>query len=152
MGSSNTLLSGYALKSIAPQEPLYKNDNLEIFNYPEPDHQYVISVDVSRGKGLDKSAFSVIDVTSYPFVQVATFYDNGIGVNRDIRKAVNLYREASDNGVPEAQFYLALKYYNGEGVEKNRSKAEELFKKASMLKEVNSTVNYCRTTIESKDP
>lgn len=78
MGSSNTLLSGYALKSIAPQEPLYKNDNLEIFNYPEPDHQYVISVDVSRGKGLDKSAFSVIDVTSYPFVQVATFYDNEI--------------------------------------------------------------------------
>ena len=76
MGSSNTLLSGYALKSIAPQHPIYDVDNLTIFEPPLPDHQYVISVDVGHGKGLDKSAFSIIDITNYPFKQVGTFYDN----------------------------------------------------------------------------
>jgi len=35
-------------------------------------------VDVSRGKGLDYSAFQIVDVTKMPYKQVATFRDNTI--------------------------------------------------------------------------
>lgn len=78
MGSSHTFLSSYALKNMVMLDPVFTYESLKLFELPLKDHQYVISVDVSRGKGLDKSAFSIIDVTEYPFKQVGTFYDNEI--------------------------------------------------------------------------
>jgi hypothetical protein len=39
-------------------------------------HQYAISADVSRGKGLDYSAFQVIDITSMPYKQVCVYRNN----------------------------------------------------------------------------
>ncbi len=39
---------------------------------------YVICVDVSRGQSRDYSAFSVIDVSSIPYKQVATYQDNKV--------------------------------------------------------------------------
>ena len=78
MGSSNTLIAGTYIKNMVTKEPEFTHDKLNLFELPKKDHKYVISVDVSRGKGLDKSAFSIIDVTDYPFKQVGSFYDNEI--------------------------------------------------------------------------
>ena len=79
MGSSGTLLSGAALKSLAFVKPIHLTDNgIKIYKAPEPKRSYMIIADTSRGKGLDYSAFSVIDVTELPYQQVCTYKDNNI--------------------------------------------------------------------------
>lgn len=76
LGSSGTLISGAALKRLTPIEPITQADDIRQYKMPVEDHKYVIVADVSKGRGLDYSACSVIDVTKMPFEQVATFYDN----------------------------------------------------------------------------
>ena len=53
-------------------------DGLCQYKLPIKDHQYVLIADVARGKGLDYSAFSIIDITSMPYEQVCTFKSNNI--------------------------------------------------------------------------
>jgi hypothetical protein len=79
MGSSGTLLSAAGLKSLAFIKPLHLTENgIKIYQAPIPEHTYVIVADTSRGRGLDYSAFSVIDVTSIPYHQVCSYKDNNI--------------------------------------------------------------------------
>jgi len=75
-GSSGTLIAGWKLKELVYKIPIHKNDGLQLFEQPVKDHPYVCIVDVSRGKGLDYSAFSVIDVNSMPYKQVCTYRNN----------------------------------------------------------------------------
>ena len=51
---------------------------MKVYEQPEKDHVYACIVDVSRGKGLDYSAFHIIDVTSMPYKQVCIYRDNTI--------------------------------------------------------------------------
>lgn len=76
LGSSGTLISGNALKALVPKNPISKSDGLTQFFLPEKGKSYTMVVDVSRGKGLDYSAFSVIDVTSMPYNQVCVYRNN----------------------------------------------------------------------------
>jgi len=78
LGSSGTLISGAALKQLAFSTPLYASDGIYQYEKPEKNHIYSMTVDVSRGKGLDYSTFNVIDITSMPYKQVCTFRDNFI--------------------------------------------------------------------------
>lgn len=78
IGSSGTLISGAALKMMEATTPLHVHDSLRIYKDKEDNHIYTIIVDSSQGKGLDYSAFSVIDVTTTPYEQVATFRSNTI--------------------------------------------------------------------------
>lgn len=78
LGSSGTLISGACLKTLFPRTPLASGDGMNKYYDPVKGHQYVIVVDVSRGKGLDYSAFQVVDVTSMPYHQVCTFRSNMI--------------------------------------------------------------------------
>lgn len=78
MGSSGTLISGAALKSLQEQHPIYSHENLHIFKDKIEGHQYVMLVDTSRGKGLDYCAFSIVDVSVVPYVQAAIFRSNVI--------------------------------------------------------------------------
>lgn len=79
LGSSGTLISGWKLQELVEQKPIMKNeDGLRQYKAPVKDNKYAIIVDVARGKGLDYSAFSVIDITSMPYDQVCTFRSNGI--------------------------------------------------------------------------
>lgn len=79
LGSSGTLISGAKLKELAYSKPIYEKDGLYQYVAPEEDKIYSMVVDVSRGKGLDYSTFTVIDVTQMPYKQVCTFRDNYIG-------------------------------------------------------------------------
>ena len=79
LGSSGTLISGNKLKELLERKPITENDGIKQYNKPEPDRVYTMICDVSRGKGLDYSAFSVIDVTEMPYKQVCTYRDNMIG-------------------------------------------------------------------------
>jgi hypothetical protein len=76
LGSSGTLIAGWKLKQLVHQTPLMTKDGLSMYKQPIRDNSYVCIVDVSRGKGLDYSAFSVLDVTKMPYEQVCAFRNN----------------------------------------------------------------------------
>ena len=76
LGSSGTLIDGSKLKQLVIREPIFERDKIRQYEKPEKDHIYVCIVDVSRGKGLDYSAFQIIDITKMPYRQVCTFRDN----------------------------------------------------------------------------
>lgn len=80
IGSTNTLISASKLTSLVWQNPIRTelDGHLHIFREPEKGHTYVITVDVAEGLDLDHSAYSVIDVTSTPYRQVARYRYNKI--------------------------------------------------------------------------
>lgn len=78
IGSSGTLISGAALKLLVAAQPTYIHNDLRIYKQKKEGHIYSIIVDTSHGKGLDYSAFHIIDVTKVPYEQVATFRSNTI--------------------------------------------------------------------------
>jgi hypothetical protein len=78
LGSSGTLISGAKLKELSYSIPLYESEGLSQYEKPVGNHVYAMTVDVSRGKGLDYSTFTVIDITTMPYKQVCTFRDNFI--------------------------------------------------------------------------
>ena len=75
-GSSGTLISGNALKSLVIKTPLTEKNGMSMFEAPLSNRNYVCIADVSRGKGLDYSAFQIIDITEMPYKQVCCFRDN----------------------------------------------------------------------------
>jgi hypothetical protein len=77
LGSSGTLITGAVLKTLVSQIPKTNRDGLTIYQEPAGNnHQYAIVADVSRGKGLDYSAFQVIDITTMPYRQVCVYRNN----------------------------------------------------------------------------
>jgi hypothetical protein len=85
LGSSNTLVSGLKLQQMTYRDPIAEHDLLKIYEQPikgdgesTKDHLYAMCVDVSEGKGLDSSAFCVIDMTTTPYRQVATYKSSSI--------------------------------------------------------------------------
>lgn len=77
-GSSFTLVDGTKLATLPLAVPVIQKDNFEVFYPPEKDRSYVITVDVSRGRHHDYSAFTVTDVSEMPYRVVATYKDNEI--------------------------------------------------------------------------
>ena len=79
LGSSGTLIAGWKLKELLHSTPIAQHDGFMQYEKPIKDRQYCMTVDVARGKGLDYSCFSVIDITEMPYKQVAMFRDNMVG-------------------------------------------------------------------------
>lgn len=78
IGSSGTLVAGTKLKEMVYRDPITTKNNIYMYEKPKLYHIYLMTVDVSRGKGLDYSAFQIIDVTKMPYRQVCVFRDNMI--------------------------------------------------------------------------
>ena len=86
LGSSNTLISGYKLQQLRYTDAIAEHDKMKIYEHPvkenqndsKSDHLYCICVDVSEGKNLDSSAFSIIDISTTPYKQVATYASSSI--------------------------------------------------------------------------
>lgn len=76
LGSSDTLVAGWKLKELVHKTPIFAKDGLFKFEDPNPTRSYVCIVDVSRGKGLDYSAFQMIDITEMPYRQVCVYRNN----------------------------------------------------------------------------
>jgi hypothetical protein len=51
-------------------------ENVMMYKKPRESHSYIMTVDVAKGRGQDYSTFNIIDVSTNPFQQVATFRDN----------------------------------------------------------------------------
>lgn len=62
---------------------------------------------------------------------VAELLTRGLGIRTDEKAAAGWYEKAAAQGVPEAQFQLALLQIDGKYVEKNEKAALELMKKAA---------------------
>lgn len=98
-GTGNTLIPAHIL--LEQQAVQHKNTleggDLLIYEQPQPKHNYVMCVDVSKGRGQDYSTFNVIDISTRPFKQVAVYRCNTISpilYPNVIYKYANLYNEA----------------------------------------------------------
>ena len=75
-GTGNTLISADALLKLTARDPVYIQDNVKVYTKPEKDHNYMVFVDVAKGRGQDYSTFNIIDISVRPFKQVAVYRDN----------------------------------------------------------------------------
>ena len=78
LGTGTTLINSNTLLGMRSIDPDWNRDNINIYDRPVEGHEYVCTVDVSQGRGIDYSAFSIFDVSVQPFKQVATYRDNMI--------------------------------------------------------------------------
>jgi len=76
IGSSATLISSESLLGLSAIEPLKRQHGINYYYEPEVGHDYIMTVDVSKGRGQDYSTFSIIDISSMPFKVVCTYRDN----------------------------------------------------------------------------
>jgi hypothetical protein len=77
-GSGNTLINADTLLGLKAQHPIMEQNNVKVYTRADPDHNYLMFVDVAKGRGQDYSTFNIIDITSRPFKQVCVFRDNMI--------------------------------------------------------------------------
>ncbi|EJK58888.1 hypothetical protein THAOC_20953 [Thalassiosira oceanica] len=69
------------------------------------------------------------------------YYHGGLGLQKDMRKAVELFTEAAELGSTEALFDLGNAYREGDGVQQDKAKAVEFFAKAAMQGHAESRFN-----------
>ena len=79
-GTGDTLVNADTLLGLRAKPPVRTMEGglLKIYEEPIKDHDYVMTVDVSKGRGQDYSTFTLIDISSRPFKQVAVYRNNTI--------------------------------------------------------------------------
>ncbi len=78
LGSVDTLIAASKLRTMVYEDPLERKNGLDVYQLPIPEHEYVMTVDVSRGVSNDYSAFVVVDITTIPYKVVAKYKNNTI--------------------------------------------------------------------------
>jgi len=69
---------------------------------------------------------------------LGTWYLHGKHVKRNIRRAVQLLKQAAQENIPDALYDLAVCYEKGVGTRKNEKKAFECYLRASLYGDVQS--------------
>ena len=79
-GTGDTLINAETLMKLRAKAPLkiIENGYFLIYEEPEKKKDYIMCVDVSRGRGQDYSTFTLIDISTKPFKQVAVYRCNTI--------------------------------------------------------------------------
>ena len=98
-GTGDTLINAETLLSFRASNPkeVLEGGDLLIYDRPNKDHDYIMTVDVSKGRGQDYSTATVIDISVRPFKQVAVYRNNTISpilLPNIIYKYAKLYNEA----------------------------------------------------------
>ena len=78
IGSAGTLIHPTKLKTLVYEDPIESSGGLDVFERPIQGHEYLMTVDVSRGMRLDYSAFLLFDISQYPHKLVAKYRNNTI--------------------------------------------------------------------------
>ena len=79
LGSVDTLIAASKLRTMVYDDPITNNNKgLVVYENPQKEHDYIITVDVARGVGSDYSAFLVFDITKFPYRLVARYRNNEI--------------------------------------------------------------------------
>ena len=158
LGSTNTLIDGSKLQTLVAIDPLDTDDvmfngmtipnEMDIFIPPikeswddetkkqiDKDHIYAMTVDVSEGKNLDYAAFSIFDVSTIPYKQVATYRNNQLHpmLFPDIIKLCAEYYnnayvliEINNNPTVADTLYQDLEYENVLKVYAGNKKAQQI--------------------------
>jgi hypothetical protein len=79
-GTGDTLVNAETLMNLRAKPPIKMLEGglLKVYEEPEKDHDYIMTVDVSKGRGQDYSTFTLIDISVRPFAQVAVYRNNTI--------------------------------------------------------------------------
>jgi len=79
-GTGDTLINAETLMSFRAKNPSKALEGGSLLVYEEPikKHDYVMTVDVSKGRGQDYSTFNILDISTRPFKQVAVYRNNTI--------------------------------------------------------------------------
>ena len=75
-GTGDTLINAETLMSLRAKAPEQVKGDALIYEEAQPKHEYVVVVDVAKGRGQDYSTFNVIDISTRPFKQVAVYRNN----------------------------------------------------------------------------
>ncbi len=143
LGSTNTLISGSKLAQLVYQEPIIKHELLHIYEGPikgdedalKPEHIYAICVDPSEGRNMDDSAFSVFDVSSVPYKQVAKYNSSSISpilfptvIYNTAKLYNNAYVLVEINNTPQIAdtLHQDLEYENVVKIETGNKKAQAM--------------------------
>jgi hypothetical protein len=123
-GTGDTLINASTLLSLRALNPIkiLENGYLLVYKETQEDHEYIMTVDVSKGRGQDYSTFTVIDLSTRPFQQVAVYRCNTISpllFPNIIYKYATVYNQAyvviesNDQGTLVCNgLYLDLEYEN----------------------------------------
>jgi hypothetical protein len=79
-GTGDTLINAETLLNFRAKPPhkMLEGGDVKIYTEPQKKHEYIMLVDVAKGRGQDYSTFNVIDITERPFKQVAVYRNNTI--------------------------------------------------------------------------
>ena len=79
-GTGDTLINAETLMSFrsVPYKKALEGGDLLIYQEPVKGNEYIMTVDVSKGRGQDYSTFNLIDISVRPFAQVAVYRNNTI--------------------------------------------------------------------------
>jgi hypothetical protein len=79
-GTGDTLINAETLMALRanPPKSMLEGNSVYIYEETQKDHDYIMTVDVSKGRGQDYSTFNVIDISTRPFKQVAVYRNNTI--------------------------------------------------------------------------
>jgi hypothetical protein len=78
LGSVDTLIAPSKLRTLVYDHPKTRSAGLDVYVDPIEEHDYLMTVDVARGVGIDYSAFTVVDITQFPHRVVAKYRNNEI--------------------------------------------------------------------------
>ena len=98
-GTGDTLIASHILLEQKAHEhkAWLEGGALLVYDEPVKDHNYVMVVDVSKGRGQDYSTFNIIDISVRPFKQSAVYRNNTISpilYPNIIYKYATVYNEA----------------------------------------------------------
>jgi len=164
-GTGDTLINAETLMGFRakPYKKALEGGDLLIYEEPVKGHSYIMTVDVSKGRGQDYSTFNLIDISVRPFAQVAVYRNNTISpllFPNIIYKYANSYNqayvviEANDQGSLVCNgLYQDLEYENVhvESAIKANAIGVEMTRKVkrlgcSAIKDIleNGKLQYCR--------
>ena len=98
-GTGDTLVNAETLMALRASSPkaMLEGNSVYIYEETQKGHDYIMTVDVSKGRGQDYSTFNVIDISTRPFKQVAVYRNNVISpilFPNIIYKYAKVYNEA----------------------------------------------------------
>ena len=98
-GTGDTLINAETLLSFRAKNPIrtLEGGDFKVYKEPIKNHEYIMTVDVSKGRGQDYSTFNLIDISTRPFEQVAVYRNNTISpilFPNIIYKYAKVYNEA----------------------------------------------------------
>jgi len=96
LGSVDTLISVAKLRNLVFDDPIQNNGKgLVVYEKPQKDRDYIVTVDTARGIDHDYSAFVIFDISEFPYKTVARYKNNEIkpmlfpNIILDVAKAYN---------------------------------------------------------------